>query len=167
VRTSIREGAKRVRVLYRRDSENMPGSKKEYLNAKEEGVEFEFFAAPKGVIVGDDGKAKGIECYRTELCEKDEKGRQRCVVLENSEFTAPADVIIFSLGFELEIPSFFKESAIAINSWGGIVVDEHYQTSLQNVFAGGDCYRGADLVVNAALDGREAAFHILAKIAQL
>lgn len=163
VRTAIREGAEEVKILYRRDENNMPGSHKEYVNAKEEGVEFEFFAAPKQVILRE-GKATGIESYRTELCDMDEKGRQKCVVVEGSEFVVEADVIIFSLGFDPARPSFLEQHQIALHPWGGIIVDDSYETSLPNVFAGGDCYRGADLVVNAALDGREAAKAIIKKL---
>jgi len=163
LRTSIREGALSVKCLYRRDEENMPGSKKEYKNAKEEGAEFVFNASPKRVLVDEKGRVKGIEMIKTELTEKDESGRRRVREVPNSEFTVDADVVIFALGFDPAAPSFLKENGIELNDWGGIVVNDKYETTREGVFAGGDCFRGSDLVVTAAYDGREAAKAILEK----
>ncbi|NPA81248.1 MAG: glutamate synthase subunit beta [Epsilonproteobacteria bacterium] len=163
IRTSIRENAKSVKCLYRRDEENMPGSKKEYKNALEEGAEFVFNVSPKRIIVDEKGRVKAIEMQRTELGERDESGRRRMRVIEGSEFVVDADVVIFALGFDPAVPSFLKENGIEVNDWGGIVIDENYETSKERVFSGGDCYRGSDLVVTAAYDGREAAKHIVEK----
>ena len=163
LRTSIREGAFSVKCLYRRDEENMPGSKKEYKNAKEEGAEFVFNASPKRVLVDEKGRVKGIEMIKTELTEKDESGRRRVREVPNSEFTVDADVVIFALGFDPVAPSFLTDNGIELNSWGGIVIKENYETTREKVFAGGDCFRGSDLVVTAAYDGREAAKAILEK----
>ena len=157
VRTAKREGAKSVTCLYRRDAQNMPGSKKEYKNAMEEGVDFTFYAAPKEIVLGEDGKAVSVEMIKTVLGAKDESGRQRMEEVNGSEFQAKADVVIMALGFDPEVPSFLAENGIETNEWGGVVVDDDYQTTTPGVYAGGDCFRGADLVVTAALDGREAA----------
>ncbi|MDX1296567.1 MAG: FAD-dependent oxidoreductase, partial [Sulfurimonadaceae bacterium] len=157
VRTAKREGAKNVTCLYRRDAHNMPGSRKEYKNAMEEGVEFTFCASPKEIVVGDDNKAVGVNMIKTVLGAKDESGRQRMEEVKGSEFQVKADVVIMALGFDPEAPAFLAENGIETNSWGGIVIDGNHQTTTAGVYAGGDCYRGADLVVTAAYDGREAA----------
>lgn len=161
VRTAMREGAKHVQCLYRRDAHNMPGSQKEFKNAKEEGVHFTFYAAPKQVLLDENGQAIGIEMVKTVLGAKDESGRQRMEVVSGSEFTVTADVIILALGFNPAVPSFLAENGIETNAWGGIVIDEQFQSSSAGIYAGGDCYRGADLVVNATYDGREAARAII------
>ncbi len=158
LRTSKREGAKSVTCLYRRDAHNMPGSQKEYKNAMEEGVDFTFFASPKEVILNDAGQAVGVEFIKTTLGAKDEDGRQRMEEVKGSEFRVNADVIIMSLGFDPEVPSFLHENGIETNKWGEIIINKDtYETTTAGIYAGGDCYRGADLVVTAALDGREAA----------
>ncbi len=161
VRTATREGAKNVKCLYRRDAHNMPGSQKEYKNAKEEGVEFQFYASPKQVMLDENGRAVGVEMVKTVLGARDESGRQRMEEVKGSEFIVSADVVILALGFDPAVPSFLAENGIETNSWGGIVVDEAYQTSTPGIYAGGDSYRGANLVVNAVYDGREAARTII------
>jgi glutamate synthase (NADPH) small chain len=158
LRTSKREEAKSVTCLYRRDAVNMPGSKKEYKNAMEEGVDFTFNASPKEVILNEDSTAVAVEIIKTTLGAKDESGRQRMEELKGSETRVNADIVIMSLGFDPEVPSFLAENGIETNSWGGIVINEEtHETSTSGIYAGGDCYRGADLVVTAAYDGREAA----------
>jgi len=158
LRTAKREGAKSVTCLYRRDEKNMPGSKKEYKNAMEEGVDFTFLVSPKEIIVNDEGKAVAVEVVKTTLGAKDADGRQKMEEVKGSEYRVNADVIIMSLGFDPAVPSFLAENGIETNSWGGIVINEEtHETSTAGIYAGGDCYRGADLVVTAAYDGREAA----------
>ncbi|MDP2076828.1 MAG: FAD-dependent oxidoreductase, partial [Sulfuricurvum sp.] len=157
VRTAKREGAKNVTCLYRRDAHNMPGSQREYKNAIEEGVEFSFYASPKEVILNDSGKAVSVHMAKTVLGAKDESGRQKMEEIKGADFNVNADVVIMALGFDPAVPSFLAENGIAVNSWGGIVIDDTFQTTTAGVYAGGDCYRGADLVVTAAYDGREAA----------
>ena len=158
LRTAKREGAKSVTCLYRRDAHNMPGSKKEYKNAMEEGVDFTFFASPKEIILNEASKAVAVEVVKTTLGVKDESGRQRMEELKGSEFRVNADVIIMSLGFDTEVPSFLAENGIETNKWGEIIINEEtHETTTSGIYAGGDCYRGADLVVTAAYDGREAA----------
>ena len=158
LRTAKREGAKSVTCLYRRDEKNMPGSKKEYKNAMEEGVDFTFFVAPKEIILNEEGQAVAVELVKTTLGAKDESGRQRMEEVKGSEHRVNADVIIMSLGFDPAVPSFLAENGIETNEWGGIIIDEEtHETTTSGIYAGGDCFRGADLVVTAAYDGREAA----------
>ncbi|WP_345986594.1 glutamate synthase subunit beta [Sulfurimonas sp. HSL-1656] len=161
VRTAKREGARSVKCLYRRDAYNMPGSQKEYKNAMEEGVDFQFQASPKQILVDENGRAVGVEMVKTVLGAKDESGRQRMEEVKGSDFTVNADVVILALGFDPSVPSFLAENGIETNAWGGIVIDDNHQTSTAGIYAGGDCYRGADLVVNAVYDGREAARSIV------
>ncbi len=157
VRTAKREGARSVTCLYRRDAHNMPGSQKEYKNAKEEGVDFTFYAAPKQILTDENGKVIGIEMIKTALGQKDESGRARIEEVKGSEFKVSADMIIMSLGFDPVVPSYLAANGIETNEWGGIVLNDKFETTSSGIFAGGDCYRGADLVVTAAFDGREAA----------
>ncbi len=161
VRTAKREGAKSVTCLYRRDAHNMPGSQKEYKNAMEEGVDFTFYASPKEIVLDDSGKAVSVNMIKTILGAKDESGRQKMEEVKGSEFKVQADVVILALGFDPEVPSFLAENGIETNSWGGVVINEQHETSTSGIYAGGDCYRGADLVVTAAYDGREAARSIV------
>ncbi|MBD3792576.1 MAG: glutamate synthase subunit beta [Campylobacterales bacterium] len=164
VRTSLREKARSVHCLYRRNAENMPGSKKEYINAKEEGVDFEFNTSPTQIILDDQGNITGVEFIRTEMGEADEDGRQRIQEIPGSEDCIDADIVIFALGFDPVKYTFLADNGIELDRWDGIKVDKNYETSKANVFAGGDCHRGADLVVTAAYDGREAAKAIAAKL---
>ncbi len=164
VRSSVREGARSVVCVYRRDEANMPGSKKEYYNAIEEGVEFSFNASPNKILLDKDGNITGVEVLKTKLTEKDAKGRAKVEVIEGSESKIRADVIILALGFSQEKPQFLQENKIEVDKWGAIRVDANYQTSNAKVFSGGDCVRGADLVVTAARDGRDAARIIVKKL---
>lgn len=158
LRTAKREGAKSVTCLYRRDEHNMPGSKKEYKNAMEEGVDFTFLASPKEIILDEAGNAIAVEYVRTTLGTRGEDGRQRMEEVKGSETRVNADVVIMSLGFDPVVPSFLAENGIETNSWGGIIINEEtHETTTSGIYAGGDCFRGADLVVTAAFDGREAA----------
>jgi glutamate synthase (NADPH) small chain len=161
VRTSLRQNAKNVKCLYRRDAKNMPGSKKEYINAKEEGVEFEFNVSPRSLIMDKDGNASGIQMVRTQLGEPDSSGRQSVEEVKESEFVVEADIVIFALGFDTVVYPFLASSGIELDKWNGIVVDANYETTKKGVYAGGDCHRGADLVVTAVKDGREAARSIV------
>jgi len=162
LRTAKREGAKSVTCLYRRDEKNMPGSKKEYKNAMEEGVDFSFLVSPKEIVLNESGDAIAVEVIKTTLGAKGEDGRQRMEEVKGSESRVNADIVIMSLGFDPVVPSFLAENGIETNSWGGIIIDEEtHETTTSGIYAGGDCYRGADLVVTAAYDGREAARSIV------
>ena len=160
VRTSVREGAQTVKCLYRRDEVNMPGSKKEVVNAKEEGVEFVFNVSPKSIKVKDNS-AFAVELLETSMSEPDNSGRQKVVLNQGSEYLEEADVVILALGFFPEVPTFLKELNVETNSWGAVVVNSEFKTSNKKVYAGGDCQRGAHLAVTAAADGREAAKAII------
>ena len=160
VRTSIRQKAKSVKCLYRRDRENMPGSAREVGNAIEEGVEFIWLTSPKSFI--GDKKVNAIEVNKMKLGEPDSSGRRRPEIEVNSEYKIPADLVIKSLGFDPEnIPKLFNAEELAISTWGTIKIDlKSMQTNLDGVFAAGDIVRGASLVVWAIRDGRDAAEQI-------
>jgi len=162
-RTSIRQGADTVTCAYRRDEENMPGSKREVANAREEGVEFLFNRQPVAVV--GNGKVEGVKVVTTELGEPDEKGRRSPVVIEGSEEILPADVVLIAFGFRPNPQPWFETNGVKVNSWGGVIAPEQqqykFQTSNPKVFAGGDMVRGSDLVVTAIWEGREAAEGIL------
>jgi len=162
-RTSIRQQAKQVICGYRRDEANMPGSRKEVQNAKEEGVEFLFNRQPVAII-GDD-KVEGVKFVQTELGEPDENGRRRPEVIEGSEEIISADAVLIAFGFQPNPPEWLKDVQVDVNNWGGVVAPEEskyaFQTSNAKIFAGGDMVRGSDLVVTAIAEGRKAAEGIL------
>jgi glutamate synthase (NADPH/NADH) small chain len=164
IRTSLREKAASVKCLYRRDALNMPGSKKEFKNAREEGAEFIFNASPKEVLLNSDGEVIGIEMLKTLLSQKDESGRQRVEIIDDSAYRVDADVVIFALGFDQVNPEFLYENGIETNKWGEIIADENGECSKPFIFTGGDCFRGSDLVVTAAEDGKIAAREIARKL---
>lgn len=164
VRTSIREGAAKVQCVYRRDEANMPGSRKEVKSAKEEGVEFVFCKTPKSFITNDHGQVMAVNFVDTELIKDPASGRDRMQEVPNTDMAMYADVFILALGFGMEKLEYLKQAGIELTEWGGIRVDEKYQTTRERVYAGGDNVRGADLVVTAALDGREAAMSIVEEI---
>nr|WP_324258579.1 FAD-dependent oxidoreductase [Cellvibrio fontiphilus] len=162
-RTSIRQGAATVTCAYRRDEENMPGSKREVANAKEEGVQFLYNRQPVAVV--GNGKVEGVKVVTTQMGEPDEKGRRSPVVVPGSEEILPADVVLIAFGFRPSPQPWFETNGVKVNSWGGVVAPEQqqfkFQTSNPKVFAGGDMVRGSDLVVTAIWEGREAAQGIL------
>ena len=160
VRTSIRQKAKSVKCLYRRDRENMPGSAREVGNALEEGVEFIWLTSPKSFI--GDKKINAVEVNKMILGEPDSSGRRKPEIEIGSEYKIPADLVIKSLGFDPEnIPKLFNAEELAISQWGTIKIDlKSMQTNLDGVFAAGDIVRGASLVVWAIKDGRDAAEQI-------
>ena len=160
VRTSIRQKAKSVKCLYRRDRENMPGSTREVGNAIEEGVEFIWLTSPKSFV--GDKKVNAVEVNKMKLGEPDSSGRRRPVIEVGSEYKISADLVIKSLGFDPEnIPKLFNAEELAISQWGTIKIDlKTMQTNLDGVFAAGDIVRGASLVVWAIRDGRDAAEQI-------
>jgi glutamate synthase (NADPH) small chain len=160
VRTSIREGASSVKCLYRRDEQNMPGSSKEVKAAKEEGVQFLFNTMPVNFVADEKGQINGMKFVKTELTETKTGGRAEFVAVANSEFILQADVIILALGFNNQQLEFLANNGIETDKYGAVIVDSTMQTTRKGVFAGGDAVRGADLAVNAALDGREAAMKI-------
>ncbi|MDJ1008553.1 MAG: NAD(P)-dependent oxidoreductase [Paracoccaceae bacterium] len=156
VRTAVRQGAESVKCLYRRDKANMPGSQREVANAEEEGVEFVWLSAPKG-FTGD--KVSGVIVQKMRLGAPDATGRQTPELIEGSDYTEGADLVIKALGFEPEdLPSLWGVEGLEVSRWGTIKADfRTHETSLEGVFAAGDIVRGASLVVWAIRDGREAA----------
>ncbi|UXY15075.1 FAD-dependent oxidoreductase [Chitiniphilus purpureus] len=164
-RTSIRQGAKRVICAYRRDEENMPGSKREVANAKEEGVEFQWNSQPVGIERNADGSLR-LKLVTTQLGAPDEKGRRRPEVVAGSERGIDCDHVIVAFGFQAERPDWFDAASIQTDEWSRTVAPfkqrYQHQTSNPKVFAGGDQVRGADLVVRAVYEGRQAAEGILA-----
>ncbi|MBB3267125.1 glutamate synthase (NADPH/NADH) small chain [Azospirillum sp. OGB3] len=165
VRTAIRQGATSVKCLYRRDRKNMPGSQREVAHAEEEGVEFIWQAAPEGFT--GDTVVTGVRAVRIHLGVADATGRQTPQVIEGSEFTVQADLVIKALGFEPEdLPNAFGEPELKVTRWGTLLVDHRTKmTNMDGVFAAGDIVRGASLVVWAIRDGRDAAegIHAYAK----
>jgi glutamate synthase (NADPH/NADH) small chain len=158
LRTAIRSGARETVCIYRRDLENMPGSRREYLNAIEEGARFMFLTNPTALLGNENGSVAAARCLRMELGEPDAKGRRKPREVAGSEFDVPVDVILVAFGFD-PIPIFAAGNAdnIEVNSWGGVVVDANQMTSVPGIFAGGDLVRGPDLVVRAVRDSRKAA----------
>ena len=160
VRTAIRQEAKSVKCLYRRDKENMPGSAREVGNAEEEGVEFVWLTSPKKFIGQD--KVSQVEVSKMILGEPDQSGRRKPILKEGSEFKIDADLVIKSLGFDPEdLPKLFDVEELAVSKWGTLKIDlKTMQTNLEGVFAAGDIVRGASLVVWAIRDGRDVATQI-------
>ena len=157
VRTSIRQKAKSVKCLYRRDKENMPGSAREVANAEEEGVEFVWLSSPKEFK--GKNKIENLLIDRIKLGEPDESGRRKPVIKEGSDFEIKVDMVIKALGFDPEnLPHLFDAKELQVTKWGTIKTDfDTMQTNLDGVFAAGDIVRGASLVVWAIKDGRDAA----------
>jgi len=164
VRTAVRQQAEVVICAYRRDEENMPGSRREVQNAKEEGIEFLYNRQPIE-IVEYFGQACGIKVIQTELGEPGEDGRRRPQPIPGSEEVIEADAIIVAFGFQPNPPQWLLDAGVETNDWDGVIADESqtfkFQTSNPKVFAGGDMVRGSDLVVTAIWEGRQAAEGIL------
>lgn len=162
-RTALRQGATSVTCAYRRDEQNMPGSRREVSNAKEEGVDFRFNRQPVE-IVGTD-RVEGVKVVETQLGAPDERGRRRPEVVPGSEEILPADKVVIAFGFRPNPPEWFDTHGISVDDRERVRVSKTgkhpYQTDNPNVFAGGDMVRGSDLVVTAVWEGREAAKGIL------
>ncbi|MCC2639225.1 MAG: glutamate synthase large chain, partial [Moraxellaceae bacterium] len=163
-RTSIRQGAASVSCAYRRDEENMPGSRREVKNAREEGVEFLFNRQPVA-IVGDGKGVTGVKVVETRLGEPDARGRRSPEPIPGSEQVLPADAVILAFGFRPSPAPWFEQHAIKTDGSGRVTAPEQqqykFQTANAKVFAGGDMVRGSDLVVTAIWEGRQAAEGIL------
>ena len=162
-RTAIRQGAKSVKCLYRRDEENMPGSKREVQNAKEEGVQFEFNIQPIDINGADD--VQGVKIVKTQLGEPDQNGRRVPIPIPGSEAVYEADAVIIAFGFRASPSNWFNDFEINTHKNGLVIAGEHqefqFQTSNKKIFSGGDMVRGSDLVVTAIWEGREAAKSII------
>ena len=160
VRTAVRQKAKSVKCLYRRDRENMPGSAREVKNAIEEGIEFIWLSSPKKFLGKD--KVESVEVDKIILGEPDSSGRKKPVIQPGSEFKLSTNFVIRSLGFDPEnLPKLFNSKELSVSEWGTLKIDlNSMQTNLNGVFAAGDIVRGASLVVWAIKDGRDAAVQI-------
>ena len=165
VRTSIRQGAQNVYCAYRRDEANMPGSKREVQNAKEEGVEFIFNVQPTAIELDAQGKVSGVKIIKTQLGEPDENGRRRPEPIIGSDEVLPADAIIMAFGFQPSPAPWLGQHGVELDQWQRIKAPAKgafaFQTSNEKIFAGGDAVRGSDLVVTAIDEGRKAADGIM------
>ncbi|WP_375164673.1 NAD(P)-dependent oxidoreductase [Temperatibacter marinus] len=164
VRTAIRQGAKSVKCLYRRDRENMPGSVREVKNAEEEGVEFIWLSAPEAFVGADN--VETVRAYKMQLGAADATGRQAPVQVPGSSFELECDMAILALGFEPEdLPALFQAPELNVARWGTVKVNHtSMMTNIDGIFAAGDIVRGASLVVWAIRDGRDVAEHMQAYI---
>jgi glutamate synthase (NADPH/NADH) small chain len=160
VRTAVRQDAKSVKCLYRRDKENMPGSAREVMNAEEEGVEFVWLSNPKKFI--GDSKISAVIVEKIKLTNADSSGRKKPEPIPNSEYEIKADMIIKALGFDPEdLPKLFDSKDLLVSKLGTIKINQTtMETNLEGIFAAGDIVRGASLVVWAIKDGRDAAISI-------
>jgi glutamate synthase (NADPH/NADH) small chain len=180
-RTAIRQGAASVTCTYRRDEENMPGSRRDYKNSREEGVTFLFNRQPIEIVGAD--RVQGVKLVQTRLGPPDLRGRRVPEVIPDTEETIPADAVIVAFGFLPSPPAWFEDQQIALHGNGRVRVTGSlagasagwpapesqllgrrplkFQTTNSKVFAGGDMVRGSDLVVTAVFEGREAAQGIL------
>ena len=162
-RTAIRQGAASVQCAYRRDEENMPGSRREVNNAREEGVEFLWNRQPIEVV--GNGKVEGIKVVTTELGEPDERGRRSPQAVPGSEEIIEADAVVIAFGFRPSPAPWFSDYGVEIDDGGRVIAPEQgkcaFQTTNPKIFAGGDMVRGSDLVVTAVWEGRQAAAGIL------
>jgi glutamate synthase (NADPH/NADH) small chain len=157
VRTAVRQGAKSVTCMYRRDRANMPGSLREVSNAEDEGVVFDWLAAPEAFL--GDNAVTGVRALRMHLGLPDATGRMSVDPIAGSSFTVEADLVIKALGFDPEdMPTAFGQKELAVTGWGTLKTNpKTFMTALPGVFAAGDIVRGASLVVWAIRDGRDAA----------
>jgi len=160
VRTAVRQNAKSVKCLYRRDKKNMPGSAREVVNAEEEGVEFVWLSNPREFL--GKNKIENIIVDKIKLGEPDDSGRRKPEVQENSEFKIKTNMVIKALGFDPEnLPEMFNSKNLKITDYGTLKINfDTMETNLPGVFAAGDIARGASLVVWAIKDGRDAAVSI-------
>jgi glutamate synthase (NADPH) small chain len=165
VRSSIRQGATDVICAYRRDEANMPGSKREVKNAREEGVEFKFNLQPLSIEVNSNGKVCSVRMVRTQLGAPDAQGRRMAEQIPGSEHVLPADAVIIAFGFRPHSMEWLATHDVALDKQGRVIAPEStgnaFQTSNPKIFAGGDIVRGSDLVVTAIAEGRKAADGIM------
>lgn len=165
VRTAIRQGASQVMCAYRRDEANMPGSKREVNNAKEEGVLFQFNLQPTAIEVDDQGAVMGVKMLCTQSGEPDKQGRAQSVLVPRSDHVLRADAVILAFGFKPHNMPWLSNTSVEFDQRGRIITNQlsplPFQTKNPKIFAGGDVVRGSDLVVTAIAEGRKAAESML------
>lgn len=163
VRTAIRQQAGEVICAYRRDAANMPGSRKEFNNAREEGAQFMFNVQPVGIVTNDAGEVIGLDIIRTQLGSIDENGRRIAEIIVGSEEVLPCDAVIVAFGFAPHAMPWLDAVGVTTNGKGRIETTGSHkqQTANPKIFAGGDITRGSDLVVTAIAEGRDAALGIM------
>jgi glutamate synthase (NADPH) small chain len=165
VRTSVRQGATQVICAYRRDEANMPGSKREVKNAREEGVDFQFNLQPLSIELNSAGRVAGVKMVRTQLGAPDANGRQTAEQVPGSEHVIDADAVVMAFGFRPHRMDWLAAHDVQLDKQGRILApegsDNAFQTSNPKIFAGGDAVRGSDLVVTAIAEGRKAADGIM------
>lgn len=163
VRTALRQQAKEVICAYRRDAANMPGSKKEFNNAREEGVQFKFNVQPQAVVTDADGTVSGIQVVKTIMGAPDKRGRRRAEIVAGSEEVIACDAVIVAFGFAPHSMPWLNSVGVTVDERGRIQTCGEYkqQTANPRIFAGGDITRGSDLVVTAIAEGRDAAQSIM------
>ncbi|PIT20920.1 glutamate synthase [Snodgrassella alvi] len=163
VRTALRQQAKEVICAYRRDAANMPGSKKEFNNAREEGVQFKFNAQPQAIVTDAEGAVTGIQVVKTRMGAADEHGRRRAEIITGSEEVIACDAVIVAFGFAPHSMPWLSTVGVNVDERGRIQTNGEYkqQTANPKIFAGGDITRGSDLVVTAIAEGRDAAQSIM------
>ncbi|MCO6508269.1 MAG: FAD-dependent oxidoreductase [Snodgrassella sp.] len=163
VRTALRQQAKEVICAYRRDAANMPGSKKEFNNAREEGVQFKFNVQPQAIVTDAEGAVTGIQVVKTRMGAADEHGRRRAEIVAGSEEVIACDAVIVAFGFAPHNMPWLSTVGVTVDERGRIQTNGEYkqQTANPKIFAGGDITRGSDLVVTAIAEGRDAAQSIM------
>ncbi|WMY91717.1 FAD-dependent oxidoreductase [Snodgrassella communis] len=163
VRTALRQQAKEVICAYRRDAANMPGSKKEFNNAREEGVQFKFNVQPQAIVTDAEGAVSGIQVVKTRMGAADEHGRRRAEIVAGSEEVIACDAVIVAFGFAPHSMPWLSTAGVTVDERGRIQTNGEYkqQTANPKIFAGGDITRGSDLVVTAIAEGRDAAQSIM------
>ncbi|MET0279895.1 MAG: FAD-dependent oxidoreductase [Steroidobacteraceae bacterium] len=168
IRTAIRQGAESVTCTYRRDADNMPGSRRDYKNSVEEGAQFLFNRQPIEIVSGANGEVAGVRVVETRLGKPDARGRRVAENVPGTEQLVPADAVIIAFGFQPSPPSWLGDLGIQLHGNGRVRVSGAKQTAFQTthpkVYAGGDMVRGSDLVVTAVFEGREAAKGILRQL---
>ena len=157
VRTARRLGAAEATIVYRRSADELPAREEEVHHAEQEGIRFEFLAAPVEVLAGEDRWVTGLRCVRMELGEPDERGRRRPIPVAGSEFVIDCDLVVVAIGTKANPLLTGSAPELAVNEWGYLVTDEFGMTSLPGVFAGGDIVRGAATVILAMGDGKRSA----------
>ena len=158
VRTAKRLGAERAMIIYRRSIEEMPARDEEIKHAQEEGIEFMNLHNPIEYFGNEKGRVKQMKLLKMKLGEPDDSGRRRPVPIEGSEFVTDVDTVVVSVGVSPNplIPQSMSE--LDVSSWGTINVDKDtMQSSIPDLFAGGDIVRGGATVILAMGDGRKAA----------